>query len=121
MIDVVLVDDHELVRTGFMMILQQPDIRICGEAGTAEEGLRLIWATKPHIALVDVHMPGMSGIELQRCLAAEPRRIPIIFVTAHGNAALRDCLMQAGAAGFLNKPVRSAVLLKEINEALDRK
>ena len=65
MINVVLVDDHELVRTGFRMILQQQsDINVSGEAGSAEEGLRLIRTLAPDIALVDVHMPGMSGIEL---------------------------------------------------------
>src|SRR3546814_18801675 len=62
-INVVLVDDHELVRTGFRMILQQqPDINVTGEAGSAEEGLRLIRTLTPDLALVDVHMPGMSGI-----------------------------------------------------------
>jgi FixJ family two-component response regulator len=47
-----------------------------------------------------------------------PKRVPIIFVTAHGDASLRDLLMKSGAAGFLNKPVRREALLKEIYAAL---
>src|SRR4051812_2359887 len=62
MINVVLVDDHELVRTGFRMILQQQaDLRVRGEAGTAEEGLRLIRTLAPDIALGGVNIPGMRG------------------------------------------------------------
>jgi FixJ family two-component response regulator len=63
-------------------------------------------------------LPGMSGAELQKRLSDLHSRIPIVFVTAHGDAALRDSLMRAGAAGFLNKPVRSDALLKEIHAAL---
>ena len=70
--------------------------------------------------ILDVRLPGMSGIELQRQLAVDGDGTPIIFVTAHGDASLRDSLMKAGASGFLNKPVRSDALLKEIRSALDR-
>jgi len=70
--------------------------------------------------ILDVRLPGMSGIDLQRRLAESNRRLPIIFVTAHGDASLRDSLMRAGAAAFLYKPVRSDALLKEIQTALER-
>ena len=62
----------------------------------------------------------MSGIELQQRLVDAHSQIPIIFVTAHGDAPLRDLVMKAGAAGFLNKPVRSDALLKEIHAALEK-
>jgi FixJ family two-component response regulator len=70
--------------------------------------------------ILDVRLPGMSGIELQRKLCEAGDAVPIIFVTAHGDASLRDVVMSAGAAGFLNKPVRSDTLLKEIHAALDK-
>jgi FixJ family two-component response regulator len=70
--------------------------------------------------ILDVRLPGMSGIELQRRLATMKSGIPVIFVTAHGDAALRESLMKAGAAGFLNKPVRSDALLNEIHAALGK-
>lgn len=69
--------------------------------------------------ILDVRLPGMSGIELQKQLTQTQSRLPIIFVTAHGDASLRDSLMRAGAAAFLNKPVRSDALLKEIRRALE--
>jgi FixJ family two-component response regulator len=61
----------------------------------------------------------MSGIELQKQLSNTNRRIPIVFVTAHGNDSLRDSLLRAGAAAFLYKPVRSDALLREIRRALE--
>ena len=62
----------------------------------------------------------MSGVELQRRLIDANSPLPIIFVTAHGDASLRDLVMKAGAAGFLNKPVRSDALLKEIYAAIEK-
>ena len=70
--------------------------------------------------ILDVRLPGMSGIELQQQLSQQEKRIPIVFVTAHGDASLRDSLMRAGAAAFLYKPVRSDALLKEIRRALEQ-
>ena len=68
--------------------------------------------------VLDIRLPGMSGIELQRALNASGSSIPIVFITAHGDATVKDLVMSSGAAAFLNKPVRSGVLLKEINSAL---
>lgn len=68
--------------------------------------------------VLDVRLPGISGIELQKQLSKTNSRLPIVFVTAHGDASLRDSLMRAGAAAFLYKPVRSDALLKEIRRAL---
>jgi FixJ family two-component response regulator len=70
--------------------------------------------------ILDMRLPGMSGADLQRRLLDAGSQIPIIFVTAHGDASLRDLVMRAGAAGFLNKPVRSDALLKGIHFALGK-
>lgn len=86
---------------------------------SAEEFLESGSAEGTACLILDVRLPGMSGIELQRKLSADSE-VPIIFVTAHGDASLRESLIKAGAAGFMNKPVRSAALLKEINAALDK-
>ena len=69
---------------------------------------------------LDVRLPGMSGVELQRWLAELHCGLPIVFVTAHGDASLRDLVMKAGAAAFLNKPVRSDTLLREIHSAIEK-
>jgi FixJ family two-component response regulator len=69
--------------------------------------------------VLDVRLPGMSGTELQGRLAKDGSGVPVVFITAHGDDALRDSLMRAGAAGFMNKPVRSAVLLHAIQDAIE--
>lgn len=117
MINVAIVDDHELVRTGFRMILQQqPDVRVCGEAGTAEEGLKLIRATTPHIALVDVHMPGMSGIELTERVCRAKLGTQIIVVTVVDDARFPKRLLDAGALGYLTKGCSADELLKAVRQ-----
>ncbi|RDI99510.1 response regulator [Dyella solisilvae] len=123
MIKVVLIDDHELVRTGFRMILQQqPDIQISGEAGTAEEGLRLIRSRAPDIALVDVHMPGMSGIELTERVARSKLPTHIIIVTVVDDARFPKRLLDAGALGYLTKGCTAEELLEAVRHvALGRR
>ena len=122
MIQIVLIDDHELVRTGFRMILQQqPDMAICGEAASAEEGLRLIRGLKPEIALVDVHMPGMSGIELtERAQRAElPTRIVILTVVDDARFPRR--LLQSGALGYVTKACPADELLLAVRNVAQGK
>ncbi|KRE88967.1 two-component system response regulator [Frateuria sp. Soil773] len=117
MINVVLVDDHELVRTGFRMILQQqPDIAISGEAGTAEEGLRLIRTLAPDIALVDVHMPGMSGIELTERVCRAKLNTHIVIVTVVDDARFPKRLLDAGALGYLTKGCSADELLAAVRQ-----
>jgi two-component system, NarL family, invasion response regulator UvrY len=116
-INVVLVDDHELVRTGFRMILQQqPDIRIRGEAGSAEEGLRLIRTLAPDIALVDVHMPGMSGIELTERVCRAKLHTHIVIVTVVDDARFPKRLLDAGALGYLTKGCSAEELLAAVRQ-----
>jgi two-component system, NarL family, invasion response regulator UvrY len=116
-INIVLVDDHELVRTGFRMILQQQaDIRIRGEAGTAEDGLQLIRSLEPDIALVDVHMPGMSGIELTERVARAKLHTHIVVVTVVNDARFPKRLLEAGALGYLTKGCAAEELLDAVHQ-----
>jgi two-component system invasion response regulator UvrY len=121
-INVVLVDDHELVRTGFRMILEsQPEITVKGEASTAEDGLRLIRAERPDVALVDVHMPGMSGVEMtERVVRAKlPTRIVILTVVEDVRFPRR--LLEVGALGYLTKGCNSCELVAAVQEVADGK
>ncbi len=117
MIKLVLVDDHELVRTGFRLILQQQlDMQIVGEAGSAEQGLKLIRELKPDVALVDVHMPGMSGIELTERVARARLSTQIVVLTVVEDARFPKRLIEAGALGYLTKACASDELLAAVRQ-----
>lgn len=120
MTSVVLVDDHELVRTGFRMILQQQDdIEVLGEAGSAEEGLQLIKTAQPDVALVDVHMPGMSGVELTERMVRAKLRTQIVILTVVEDVRFPKRLLDAGALGYLTKGCAAEELLAAIHQVAD--
>ncbi len=115
MIRVVLVDDHELVRSGFGLILSgQPDIQVVGEASNAEDGLRLVRTVKPDVALVDVHMPGMSGIELTERVQRADLGTHIVILTVVQDAQFPRRLLQSGALGYLTKGCAADELLQAV-------
>jgi DNA-binding NarL/FixJ family response regulator len=104
-IRVVVADDQELVRSGFAMILEaQPDIEVVAEAGDGEAAVAAVRAHRPDVALLDVRMPRMDGIEAARTLAAESTRV-IMLTTFDMDSYVYDALY-AGASGFLLKDVR---------------
>jgi FixJ family two-component response regulator len=115
---IAIIDDDGPLREALCSVMRAAGLPTRAFA-SAEEFLESGATQGTACLILDVRLPGMSGIELQRKLSADSE-VPIIFVTAHGDASLRESLMKAGAAGFMNKPVRSAALLKEIRAALDK-
>lgn len=116
---IAIVDDDAPLREALSSVMKAAGF-LTSTFGSAEEFLDSGNQNDTACLILDVRLPGISGIELQRRLQDAKSRIPVIFVTAHGDASLRDLLIKAGAAGFLNKPVRSDALLKEIHAALER-
>ncbi len=116
---IAIVDDDEPLREALGSVLKAAGFSIDTFA-SAEDFLASPFRAEIACLILDVRLPGMSGIELQRRMFEAGEAIPIIFVTAHGDTALRDLLMKSGASGFLNKPVRSEALLNEIHAALER-
>jgi FixJ family two-component response regulator len=114
---IAIVDDDEPLREALGSVMKAAGFST-NTFATAEEFLNSANRRNAACLILDVRLPGMSGIELQKRLADAKSQVPIIFVTAHGDASLRDLVMKAGAAGFLNKPVRSDALLKELYAAL---
>jgi len=116
---IAIVDANEPLREALGSVLKAAGFATA-TFPSAEEFLDAADNQSTACIVLDVRLPGMSGIEMQRRLTETNSSIPIIFVTAHGDSSLRDLLMKAGAAGFLNKPVRSDTLLREIRAAIKK-
>jgi FixJ family two-component response regulator len=114
---IAIVDDDAPLRVALGSVLKAAGF-VIDTFASAEEFLESPRRNQTNCLILDVRLPGMSGIELQRRLIDANYGLPIIFITAHGDGDLRDLVMKAGASGFLNKPVRSEALLKEIHTAL---
>ena len=111
---VMIVDDHPLVRAAVAQAVAGPTIRVVAEAATAEEALMLAPSIRPSVILLDIEMPGMSGVQLVRELAPRLPETKIVMLTVSG--AERDVLdaMRHGAVGYLTKDVTPEALARSI-------
>jgi len=115
---VAIVDDDESVQLALRDLIESDGLpAIC--FGSAEQFLDSEARNNAACMITDIRMPGMSGLELQAKLKAERCRIPIIFITAHGDAEMRIHAMREGAVEFLSKPFDDAVLLEIVHAALE--
>ena len=108
MIRVLLVDDQPLIRSGFRALLDaEDDIQVVAEAADGRQGLALARDQLPDIALVDIQMPVMDGIEVTRGIAADPdlARVHVVILTNYGLDEYVFDALRAGAAGFLVKDI----------------
>ena len=112
-----IVDDDESIREALQSLLRSVGFRAKTFA-SAEQFLQSDQIETTACLILDVRMPGMSGLELQRRLMATQYRIPIVFVTAHGDEEARSRALQAGAVEFLLKPFSEEALLNAIEAAL---
>jgi DNA-binding NarL/FixJ family response regulator len=104
MIRVVLAEDHTLVRIGMRLLLEtMPDVTVIGEASDGLEALRLIEQHRPDLVLMDLAMPGLSGLEAVRLSRAQFHEVPILVVSMHADEAYVHQALLAGAAGYLLK------------------
>jgi FixJ family two-component response regulator len=115
---VAIVDDDDLTRASLQGLLKAVGLPAQAFASAVEF---LSSGQQHQIAclIADIRMPGMSGLELQANLNAEGCRIPIIFITAHGDAKLRAQALRAGAVEFLTKPFHDEVLIESVRAALE--
>jgi FixJ family two-component response regulator len=116
---VAIVDDDESVQSALQDLIESDGLStLC--FGSAEQFLDSEARHKAVCLIADIRMPGMSGLELQEKLKAEGCRIPIIFITAHGDDEMRIQAMREGVVEFLSKPFNDAVLLEVVHAALER-
>src|SRR5688572_31591311 len=104
MIRVFLLDDHALVRTGYRLILQQEkDIEVVGESGSGEEGLPLVRRIKPDVVLCDLHLPGISGLDVTERIVRGDSGARVLIVSVQEDGPMPRRLIEAGASGYLGK------------------
>jgi FixJ family two-component response regulator len=116
---VFVVDDDSAVRQSLDSLVRS--VGLCVETfSSAEEFLRHKLPEAPACLVLDVRMPGRSGLDLQYELAAAERATPIIFITGHGDIPMSVRAMKAGAVEFLSKPFRDRDLLDAIHQAIER-
>src|SRR6202047_1708077 len=116
---VFVIDDDALVRAAIQGMLKSVGLR-SETFGTPQEFLRSKRPDGPSCLVLDVRLPGVNGLDFQRELASAGIRIPIIFITGHGDIPMTVKAMKSGAVEFLTKPFRDQDLLDAIYQALDR-
>jgi len=116
-IRVFVVDDHALVRTGFRMILAaENDIEVVGEADSAETALPEIRRLKPDVVLCDLHLPGLSGLELTERIVRGDHGSKVIAISVLEDGPMPRRLLEAGASGYVGKGCDAVELLRAVRE-----
>lgn len=116
---VYVIDDDDLVRRGLESMIKSVGLRVQGFA-SARDYLEAKRRDAPGCLVLDVRLPGLSGLDLQRQLTEMQIQTPIIFITGHGDIPMTVRAMRAGALEFLTKPVRGQDLLDAIQRAIAR-
>jgi FixJ family two-component response regulator len=113
-----VVDDDESLRTAVLRLLGAAGFEACGYASTGDFLLHPL-PDRPGCLLLDVRMPGPSGLDLQAALKQKGIMLPVIFLTGHANVSSSVRAMKAGAVDFLTKPVKRDILLDALRRALE--
>src|SRR5512138_485256 len=114
---IVLADDHKIVRDGLKRILAATtDLQVAGEAGNGDELLRLVKSGDYELAVIDMSMPGLSGMDLIKRLKIEKPKLRILVLSMHGEHQYAARALKAGAAGYLNKDSAAEALLGAIRK-----
>ncbi|MDG4554690.1 MAG: response regulator transcription factor [Candidatus Competibacter sp.] len=115
---VFLIDDDQAVRDAVGLLLRATGLNVESFA-SATDFLKADRVRRPGCLLLDVRMPGMSGLDLQKQLRDQGHRIPIIFMTGHGDVPMATRAMKTGAFDFVEKPFQGQTLLARVRDALE--
>lgn len=115
MTTILIVEDHDLVRTGLRNILEaNTDLEVVGEASSGEDAIAMARKLKPELILMDVELPGLSGLETtERILKVQPE-IKVVVLTAHSEPPLPARLLDIGASGYLTKACDARELINAV-------
>ncbi|MEK7784003.1 MAG: response regulator transcription factor, partial [Chloroflexota bacterium] len=117
-IRLLLVDDHAVVRSGIRMLLEnESDIEIAGEAGKAQEALEAVAALSPDVVVMDIGLPDMSGIEATQHIKQKWPQVAVVALTIHEDEEYFFKMIQAGASGYIPKRAAPEELITAIRTA----
>jgi DNA-binding NarL/FixJ family response regulator len=112
---VILADDHAVVREGYRRLLERtPDIEVIAEASSGEEAYRLFCDESPDVVVLDINLPGMSGIEATRRILARAPDARVLVFSMHEDALFGSRALQAGARGYVTKASAPEVLVEAV-------
>jgi len=116
-IKILIADDHAVVREGTRQILEQEsDLDVVAEAADGEEAVRLAGSSKPDVAIIDIAMPKVDGVEATKQIKALYPAIAVLILTAYDDDQFVFGLLEAGAAGYLLKSVRGRELVEAVRQ-----
>ncbi|HRQ31534.1 MAG TPA: response regulator transcription factor, partial [Anaerolineales bacterium] len=117
---VLLVDDHEVVRVGLRSLLEKhPQFDVVGEAGSAREAIQKTDLLKPDVVVLDIRLPGASGIEACEQIVTKHPKVKVIMLTSYAEDEMLFSAIRAGASGYVLKQIGSGDLVKAL-EAVGR-
>ena len=119
MIRIIIVDDHPVVRRGLKQILQeQSDVKVVGEAENAQEAFKIIRTIDCDAVVLDISLPGASGVEILKQLKYEYQKLPVLILSVHPEEEYAVRVMKAGASGYLTKESAPEELVKAIRKII---
>ena len=118
---VFVVDDHPIVRQGLALLIdQEPDLEVCGEAEEAESALAAIVAARPDVLLLDISLPGPDGIDLLKAIRATDPALPVLVLSMHDESVYAERALRAGANGYIMKQEATENVLVALRRFLRR-
>src|SRR5262249_52593168 len=114
-----IVDDHPVFRDGLVgLVKREPDLTVCGEADNASQALAAIERLKPDLVLVDIGLPGKSGLDLIKDLQAPHPETSVLVISMHDETLYAERVLRAGGRGYIMKPAWPEQLLRAIRHVL---
>ncbi|MDD5140630.1 MAG: response regulator transcription factor [Verrucomicrobiales bacterium] len=119
---ILIVDDHPMMREGLRSVIEhEPDMIVCGVAENANQAMEAVPKLAPDLALVDITLPGKSGLELVKDLKAMHPRLTILAISMHDESLYAERMLRAGANGYITKQQPPEELVKAIRQVLDNR